>query len=108
MVSPAGPGAGVPGKRAALSLGAASRAERCRCGTRIPVGGRCWSIPDPPAPIAPMVSKVVFCSQVCVRASLLESLELFASSTAAQVVEEVGRILAAFRELYDGLAATLR
>jgi len=55
-----------------------------------------------------MVSKVVFCSQVCVRASLLESLELFASSTAAQVVEEVGRILAAFRELYDGLAATLR
>jgi len=55
-----------------------------------------------------MISEVVFCSPVCVRASLLESLELFASSSAAMVVEDVERVLAAFRDLYDRVAATLR
>jgi hypothetical protein len=76
------------------------RDDRCRCGRPIRVGEAAWRFVDPPESVASLLSEERFCSILCVRASLLESLELFETSAAAAVVQDVSDVLGELRRLY--------
>ena len=83
------------------------RTDRCRCGRAIRAGEPAWRFVHPPESVASLLSGGRFCSVVCLRASLLEGLELFESSAAAAVVEDVGVVLDELRRLYLRVVAEL-
>ena len=96
-------GGSVANGPAVASREVASRPERCRCGTRIAAGTGCWAFATVPTPVDLLLASRRFCSRVCMRAELLEGLELFESRAAASAVEDVARVVDAYRDLYHRL-----
>lgn len=74
--------------------------QRCRCGTRLPVGASSWTFLEPPDAVVALLSSQAFCSAVCARAYLLEALELLEEASAASVVRDAGAVASALAKLY--------
>lgn len=51
-------------------------------------------------PLNALLAELTFCSTTCVRAHLLEALELFLNSTAATVVTDANEVLTGLGRLY--------
>lgn len=96
----------MPATSSVLMSEPATDSERCRCGSRLSVGGTCWRFAAAPEPLATLLQEVSFCSAGCAQAWLLESLELFEGSAAASVVSDVEAVLSGLRKLYGLLVAT--
>ena len=74
----------------------ATRSSRCRCGTPIETGSRCVAVRDVPSSLSSLLRERDFCSIPCIRAYLLEALEVLGSSAAPTMISD-------FHEVYSSL-----
>jgi NAD(P)-dependent dehydrogenase (short-subunit alcohol dehydrogenase family) len=79
--------------------------ETCRCGTRIAPGSSVLRLVTTEADVASMFRGRVFCSERCIRAFILESLETLASIDTAASNAVVTDLHELFRELAETLSA---
>lgn len=96
------------GSRPALETGTQPRlvtrtavgAERCRCGTPMAPGTHVYAFDRVPSEIASLLRHRSFCSVVCARAFVLETLETFEAAWISTVVGDAATVAAALRLVY--------
>ena len=64
-----------PGHTPRLVRRPADVEDRCRCGTRLPLGAACLEIVDVPRELSDWIQGRSFCRPGCARAYLLETIE---------------------------------
>jgi hypothetical protein len=85
-----------------MVIGVVESVTVCRCGTRIPRGGRCLRIVGLPSELEVMFRGEVFCSPRCVQATFLEDLSVLESLT----TPEAERQVIGLRDLYVHLSSS--
>ena len=93
---PPNDGAAGEVSRGRVVAGPSAKSGRCRCGTWLEVGSSTTTIEGAPAALEPLLRGQVFCGALCVRAYLLEALEVLQNTAAPETLSD-------FHELYSGL-----
>lgn len=78
----------------------------CRCGTRIPAGRPCLGAHPSSPRLQPFFSNVVFCSLVCIRAFVresLESLDGFSDRGNQEICSDLRELIADLEEVWTAL-----
>ena len=81
--------------------------QRCRCGTFLSPGTKCWVVKGASPALQPLVEGIGFCSLGCLRVFLLESLELFDALDRLNANLVVDDLHDAYRELSHLLARSI-
>jgi hypothetical protein len=77
----------------------ARSAVRCRCGTRLPEGSRCFEFRSVPEPLVGLLEGEAFCGLPCVRSFLLEALETLESPGSSALVSDVREVFCSLQAL---------
>lgn len=93
-------GALASGGRPRLVSRTAIGGERCSCGTPLTPGARAFSFVGVPELVSSLVQSRTFCSPMCARSFLLETMEMFESTAIGSVVGDSEAIASALRLLY--------
>jgi hypothetical protein len=91
---------GTPRPRAGIEALSAVGGERCRCGSRLVAGTPVLRIRPVPSDLAPLLAEQTFCGVACVRAFVLEALELLETGPASRVLTDADTVAAELRVLF--------
>ena len=94
------PGAGDAALGATLARAVAPSGSVCRCGCKLTEVSPSWTFSRVPPSVRSLFRDLYFCGVPCVRASLLESLEIVESSGSP-------RLVADYREVAEGIRLLL-
>ena len=89
-----------------ISETARSRDGACRCGTRLPTGQICREVHPNATALRPIFGRRAFCSLVCLRACVRESIEMLDGSSLSAdraVCSDLRELIADLEEVWNGL-----
>ena len=78
----------------------AAGGERCGCGSVLAKGDSVYAVPGVPDLIGPLLAPRSFCSIVCARAFLLETLEFFEAGAIRSMVSDADAVASTLRGIY--------
>ena len=78
----------------------AAKVHRCRCGTRISVGSPVLEFEAIPEPLTDLLRNEAFCTSVCVRAYLLEAMEVLEGAAAPELISDVHSVYSYLQSMF--------
>lgn len=78
----------------------ATRGNRCRCGSRIPAGSPCLEFEGVPESLSSLLRDQAFCTPACVRAYLLEAMEVLEGAAAPELIGDVHSVYSYLQVLF--------
>lgn len=72
----------------------AAKDQRCRCGTRIATGDRCYEFHGVPEAVGGLLESQAFCTPRCLRAYLLEAMEVLEGAGSPDLISDVHSVYA--------------
>jgi hypothetical protein len=74
--------------------------ERCRCGTRIAVGAACFTFEGLPESLVGIFGDRSYCGPRCVRAELLEAMELLEGNASTELISDVHSVYSYLQSMF--------
>jgi hypothetical protein len=86
--------------RLKLNQRPATTEHRCRCGTRISAGVSCFEFEGLPEALSDLLRDQAFCTIHCVRAYLLEAMELLEGAAAPDLIGDVHSVYSYLQAMF--------